>query len=95
MEYITFMHRNTDTGSTREEWDRFFDLARESGFFRGGSAMGKRSTIGDRIVPDVTEHIGGYMRFDTGKLAELIELLKKHPTVVHGGTIEICEMPKT
>ena len=94
MEYIAFMHRNTDTASTKEEWDRFFDLARMSGLFQGGSAIGKRSTIGDKGVPDVTNHVGGYMRFDSETPDELNELLRKHPTVLHGGRIEICEMPK-
>ena len=95
MEYITFMHRNADTAATEEEWDRFFDAARESGMFQGGSAVGARSTIGEKDVPDVTEHIGGYMRFDADSMDGLTELLKQHPTVVHGGTVEICELPKT
>ena len=95
MEYITFMHANTDTQSTKEEWDTFFNLARECGSFRGGSAIGKRSTVGSKDVPDLTDHIGGFMRFDSDTLDDLTELLGRHPTVLHGGTIEICEMPKT
>ena len=95
MEYITFMHSNTDSASSGDEWDRFFELAKESGLFRGGSAIGKRWTVGDKDVPDVTEHVGGYMRFDADSADELTELLEQHPTVVHGGTVEVCEMPKT
>ena len=95
MEYITFMHTNTDSRPTSEEWENFFTLARESGLFKGGSAIGKRSAVGSKEVPDTTDHIGGYMRFDSEKLEDLEELLIKHPTVVHGGTIEICELPKT
>ena len=26
---------------------------------------------------------------------ELTDLLKQHPTVANGGTVEICEMPKS
>ena len=63
----------------------FFAVARESGVFQGGS--------GD--VADITERIDGFMRFDADSLEALTDLLKRHPTVVHGGTIEICEMPKT
>ena len=48
-----------------------------------------------REAPDITEHVGGYMRFDADCLDKLTELLIHHPTVVHGGTIEVCEMPKT
>ena len=84
------MHKNKDSGApngTEAEWDRFFELAKESGFFQGGSGSGG--------VPDITEHIDGYMRFAADSLDALTKLLKQHPTVVHGGTIEICEMPKT
>ena len=98
MEYITFMHKNKKpgaTGGTAEDWDRFFEVAKESGLFRGGSAIGKRTTIGNNEVPDTTESIGGYMRFDADSMDELTALLKQHPTVVHGGTVEICEMPKS
>ena len=95
MEYITFMHGKKASGATAEEWDRFFDLAKKSGLFRGGSAIGQRFTIGEKEVPDITDNVGGYMRFDAESLDELTDLLKQHPTVVHGGTVEVCEMPKT
>ena len=98
MEYITFTHKNKDPGAnggTEEEWDRFFDLAKESGLFRGGSAIGRRTTIGGTEVPDITEHIGGYMRFDAENIEDLLELLEAHPIIRGGGTIEICEMPKS
>ena len=92
------MHGNTDPGATsgeEEEWNRFFDLAKESGLFRGGSAIGQRTTIGNTEVPNITDNIGGFMRFDAENLDELTDLLKQHPTVVHGGIVEICEMPKS
>ena len=95
MQYITFMHANTDRETTKGEWDTFFDLAQASGLFRGGSAMGKRWTIGKEDAPVLTDHIGGYMRFDSESVDDLLELLEKHPTVLRGGSIEICEMPKT
>jgi len=98
VEYITFIHKNVHPGApgeTEEEWDRFFAVAKESGLFRGGSAIARRTTIGSGGIADITERIGGYMRFDADSLDALTDLLKRHPTVVHGGTIEICEMPKT
>jgi len=95
MEYIAFMHGNTDTTPSRNEWDHFVALAGRSGLFRGGSAIGRRWMIGAKDVPDTTQHVGGYMRFDSDSLDELNDLLNQHPVVVHGGTIEICELPKT
>lgn len=98
MEYITFMQKSKvagATGASEEEWDRFFDLAKESGLFRGGRAIDGRTTIGGNEAPDITEHIGGYMGFDAETLDELTALLEQHPTVVHGGTVEVCEMPKS
>jgi hypothetical protein len=95
MEYIAFIHGNGDTTPSRDEWDHFVAVASRSGLFRGGSAIGKRSTIGAKDVPDTTQHVGGYMRFDADSLGDLNDLLTQHPVVVHGGTIEICELPKT
>ena len=98
MEYIIFIHKNENSGppgGTEEEWDHFFAVARESGFFQGGSAIAQRTIIGSGDVADITERIGAFMRFDADSLEALTDLLKRHPTVVHGGTVEICEMPKT
>ena len=95
MEYITFMHANMESKSTKEEWDDFFAMANESGMFRGGSLMDGRSTLGQKDVPDITVNIAGYMRFDADTLSALHVLLEKHPVVIHGGTIEICELPKS
>ena len=95
MEYITFMHGNVDAEPTGDEWESFFDRARRSGLFRGGSAMGERTTVGTKDVPDITAHVGGYMRFDADDLGALRELLAHHPTVLNGGTVEICELPRT
>ncbi len=35
------------------------------------------------------------MRFDSDDKEKLLELLKTHPVVVHGGTVELCEMPES
>lgn len=95
MEYITFIHRNTETTPTTDDWEQFLELADRSGLFRGGSAIGHRSTLGAKPVSDVTDDIAGYMRFDAEHLEDLTILLQNHPTVVHGGTVEICELPQT
>ena len=74
MEYIIFIHKNENSGppgGTEEEWDHFFAVARESGFFQGGSAIAQRTTIGSGDVADITERIGGFMRFDADSLEAL------------------------
>jgi hypothetical protein len=40
-------------------------------------------------------HLAGYMRFDTDDKPRLLQLLAQHPVVVHGGTVELCELPKS
>ncbi len=93
MEYIAFMHRNTESPAADEEWADFIELAKNSGIFRGGSEIGARFIVGPSAVPDVTVSIDGFMRFESDSRDVLETLLEKHPTVVHGGTVEICEMP--
>ena len=52
-------------------------------------------TIGSAWTAKSSGHIGGFMRFDSDDKEKLLELLKTHPVVVHGGTVELCEMPES
>tara|TARA_A100001037_G_scaffold154968_1_gene139641 strand:- start:754 stop:1053 length:300 start_codon:yes stop_codon:yes gene_type:complete len=94
VQYITFMHANTEAQSSEEEWNAFFARAHASGLFSGGSAMGKRWTIG-KPADTLSNGIAGYMRFDAARIEDLLDLLESHPIIRGGGTIEICEMPKS
>jgi len=94
-QYLLLIQNNAKSQSTPAEWDAFFAAARASGMFEGGSALGDRAMIGDAASAKSTRHIGGYMRFDTDDKARLLELLQRHPVVVHGGSVELCEMPRT
>lgn len=94
-EYLLLIHGNEKTASTAAEWDQFFSAAHASGAFAGGSEVGKRELIGDSASAHPSDHLAGYMRFDTADKAMLLELLKKHPVVLHGGTVELCELPKS
>ena len=94
-QYLLLIQNNAKTKSTPAEWDVFIAAAKESGLFRGGSALGDRIVVGDTQSAQSTKHISGYMRFDGDDKAKILELLKKHPVVMHGGSIELCEMPKT
>lgn len=95
MEYIALIHKNTDSAPASDEWSRFIEVATNTGMFRGGSEIGKRHRLGSKQIADSSNELGGYMRFDSDDLSQLKELLKQHPTIAHGGTIELCEMPKS
>lgn len=95
MEYILFIHDNTDKTTEEEDWDRFLALARSSGLFQGGSEIGKRIQLGSKEVSDTTKSVSGYMRFESRDVEELLNLLNEHPVLRNGGTLELCELPKT
>lgn len=95
MEYILFIHNNTDIQTKAEDWDRFFALARGSGLFQGGSEIGKRIQLGGKKIADTTESIAGYMRFEAEDINALKNLLNEHPVLKSGGTLELCELPET
>jgi len=94
MEYIVFIHNNTDNETADEQWHSFFSLATESGIFQGGSEIYKSEALGDKAIPEITKTIAGFMRFDTDDKSKLNRLLEKHPVIIEGGSLEICEMPK-
>jgi hypothetical protein len=95
MQYLLLIHGNARSAPTHEEWTAFFARANASGMFRGGSQIGERFVLGDAAAPASSDHIAGYMRFDTDDREALVELLKTHPVVVHGGTIELCKMTES
>ena len=92
-QYILLIQGNATSEATEDEWNRFFAAAEESGTFRGGSEIGERSVVGDAESLKSTEHVVGYMRFDSDDKQEILGLLEQHPVVLHGGSTELCEMP--
>ena len=92
-QYILLIQGNAKSEATEKEWDQFFTAAQESGAFQGGSAIGERSIVGNQDSIKSTEHIVGYMRFDSEDKQEILDLLEKHPVVIHGGSVELCELP--
>lgn len=78
-----------------EEWEAFFQLAYQSGMFRGGSEIGeKRRTIGNSIHEKIPDSVAGYMKFETDELDDLLKILDSHPVIRNGGSIELLELPK-
>ena len=95
MEYILLIHTNTDTTPSDDEWSSFIQKAIQTKIFKGGSAISNGLIIGKQEVTDITKELGGFMRFETENKEELLELLKQHPVVLNGGSVQLCEMPKT
>ena len=95
MQYLALIHKNADTTPTPAEWSQFCEAAARTGLFQGGSEIGTRQTIGQKSVPDSSQSIGGFMRFDSDDPGPLLELLKIHPVVRHGGTVELFTMPES
>lgn len=94
-QYILLIQGNRKSVSTSEEWEIFFTAAKQSGLFEGGSEIGEREIIGDTESAKPTDHIVGYMRFDSDDKQKILNLLERHPVVIHGGSVELCEMPKS
>lgn len=94
MEYILFIHNNTDSDTTDEQWNSFFTEANNSGVFIGGSEISNQIQIGKKHVKNITDKIGGFMRFESEDKNKIFSLLEKHPVIIQGGTLELCEMPK-
>jgi hypothetical protein len=94
-QYILLVQGNPKSNSTPEEWDAFFKAAQESGLFRGGSEIGARTVLGNIESSQPTDHIVAYMRFDSDDKQPILNLLEKHPVIIHGGSAELCEMPES
>lgn len=95
MQYILLIQDNLRSETTGEEWDAFFAAAKDSGLFKGGSEIGERVVLGDSHSAKPTDHIVGFMRFDSDEKHKVLDLLQKHPVVIHGGSVELCEMPRS
>lgn len=96
MEYLALIYNNQKSDSQDKDWERFLVMARESGMFKGGSEIGiNRNMIGEKIQSGFANTIDGYMKFESVTLEELLNLLKSHPVIMHGGSIELLELPKS
>ena len=94
-QYILLIHANAKAEATPGEWTAFFEAANASGVFRGGSEIGEGEVIGAQSSTNLSSQLGGYMRFDAEDKQQVLDLLKLHPVVMHGGTVELCVMPKS
>jgi hypothetical protein len=96
MEYLAIIYGNTDSNSSQEEWTHFIQTATQSGLFKGGSEVGmERIVFGKKIEGGIGKQVVGYMKFETDDIKTLLELLTIHPTIIHGGTVELLDLPKS
>lgn len=95
MEYIVFIHNNTDTATSDAMWNEFFATATASGLFQGGSEIRWLKHMETKPTEPASTNLGGFMRFVADSEQELWALLEQHPVYRCGGTLEICEMPKS
>ena len=94
-QYLLLIQDNAKTKPSEAEWSDFFSVARASDTFVGGSEVGDRELFGDEASAKLSDHVVGYMRFDTDDKSKVTELLKIHPVVLNGGSVELCELPKS
>ena len=94
-QYVLLIHDDAEGESTSAEWEAFFEAAKDSGTFRGGSELGEREIIGSSQTAKPSDHIAGYMRFDSEDKQQVLDLLKLHPVVIHGGTVELCVLAES
>jgi hypothetical protein len=94
-QYLLLIQNNETTPTTAEEWERFLAAATASGMFRGGSEIGDRMVLGNTRTAVPSAHLAGYMRFDADDRQKLLGLLQLHPVIVHGGSVELCELPRS
>lgn len=95
MEYILFIHNDSDNLASESQWEAFFEAANQSGMFNGGSEIGKSIKLGEKPTPVATRTLVGYMRFQADDVNQLRKLLELHPVAIQGGTLELCETPRT
>lgn len=94
-QYLLLVQGHLESRTTPEEWNAFFAAAEESDHFRGGSEIGRRTVLGNVATAQSTDHVVAYMRFDAEDQQQLLDLLKMHPVLLHGGSVELCELPRS
>lgn len=96
-DYILLMYNDVPEGQVRpsHEWPAYFAKLREAGAFQGGSSIGGGVCVRKgRAAPQITGHIGGYIRIRAVDLEGARALVAGNPVYEAGGTVEIRELPR-
>ena len=95
-DYMLLMHE-LPNGMAYPDWGPYLAKLGASGHLRGGSAIGGglcvRRDSGD--TPDITRHIGGYIKVEAESLDAAKDLLAGNPVYEAGGVVEIRELPRS
>jgi hypothetical protein len=68
---------------------------REAAAFQGGSSIGGGACVRKAgSIPEISGHIGGYIRIRVANLDSARALVVGNPVYEAGGTVEIRELPK-
>jgi hypothetical protein len=96
-DYILFMYNDVSEDRRRpaHEWPTYLAKLREAGAFQGGSSIGTGLCVRkDGAAPEITGHLGGYIRIRAVDLEAARALVAGNPVYEGGGTVEIRELPK-
>jgi hypothetical protein len=96
-DYILLMYNDVPEERRRpsHEWAAYFAKLREAAAFQGGSSIGGGLCVRkEGAVPEITTHIGGYIRIRAVDLEAARALVAGNPVYEAGGTVEIRELPK-
>jgi hypothetical protein len=92
-DYLLLMHVGTTPQSN--DWGPYIAKLQAAGCFQGGSAIGD-GVCATRAggAPEITRHLGGYMKIKATDLAHAKALLAGNPVYEAGGVVEIRELPR-
>jgi hypothetical protein len=93
-QYIVLVHGDADAAGTVEEWTLFFKRAEPAGLFRGGIISCQREVVGKSEPPASSKGVSAFLFFFSDDKAKILEVLRLHPAVLHGGTAEVCEVSR-
>jgi len=96
-DYILLMYNDVPEGQRRpgHEWPTYFAKLREAAAFQGGSSIGGGLCVRKGgVVPEISGHLGGYIRIRAVDLEAARALVAGNPVYEAGGTVEIRELPK-
>jgi hypothetical protein len=97
-EYLLLMHDLTLEGAepVMPDWGPYLAGLTAKGVFCGGSAIGGGTCVRkDGNAPEITRHLGGYIKIECDSLEIAKSLLAGNPVYEAGGAVEIRELPVT